>query len=111
MQTKLHEQSHIGITLRKTTWCSNHTLYPVLYRTHWAEFHALFGSVNTDYLEFKRNAWQSPHILHCFFTERTEAFVKHWLYNILRAEWLWYRFEYASIRGAIHCHGLAKLKK
>ena len=53
MQTKLHEQSHIGITLRKTTWCSNHTLYPVLYRTHWAEFHALFGSVNTDYLEFK----------------------------------------------------------
>ena len=30
--------------------------------------------------------------------------------NILRAEWHWYRFEYAVIRDAIHCHGLEKLK-
>ena len=26
------------------------------------------------------------------------------------AIWHWYRFEYALMRGSIHCHGLAKLK-
>ena len=26
------------------------------------------------------------------------------------ASWHWYRFEYAVMRGSIHCHGLAKLK-
>jgi len=26
------------------------------------------------------------------------------------ATWHWYRFEYALMRGSIHCHGLAKLK-
>ena len=40
----------------------------------------------------------------------TEEFVKHWLYNILETQWDYYRFEYAAIRGAIHCHYLAKLK-
>lgn len=39
-----------------------------------------------------------------------ENFVKHWLYEALGAEWHWYRFEYAVMRGSIHCHGVAKLK-
>ena len=42
--------------------------------------------------------------------ERTESFVRHWLYNTLGAEWHWYRFEYAVVHVAMHCHGLAKLK-
>ena len=45
-----------------------------------------------------------------FFTERTESFVRHWFYNTLSVEWHWCRFEYAVVRAAIHCHGLAKLK-
>ena len=28
----------------------------------------------------------------------------------MKCEWHWYRFEFAIMRGSIHCHGLAKLK-
>ena len=45
-----------------------------------------------------------------FFTKRIEMFIKHWLYDTLDAEWHWYRHEYQSLRGSIHCHGTAKLK-
>ena len=44
-----------------------------------------------------------------FFTKRLEAFIKHWLYDTLDAQWHWYRSEYQH-RGSIHCHGTAKLK-
>ena len=44
------------------------------------------------------------------FTERTDRFVKYWLYDLLGASWNWYRYEYAVQRGSIHCHGVAKLK-
>ena len=60
--------------------------------------------------EVRQNVISYPHILDWFFTVRTEAFVRYWLYNTLGAEWHWYRFEFSVLRGAIHCHGLAKLK-
>ena len=46
---------------------------------HWPEFHALFGEVNYDYNTYRNNVVNNPHILDWFFTERVEAFVKHWL--------------------------------
>ena len=77
---------------------------------HWPEFHTLFGDVNNDCNTYKKNVINNPHILDLFFTEGTESFVKHWLYNTLGVEWHWYRFEYAVVRAAIHCTGFAKLK-
>ena len=77
---------------------------------HWPEFHALFGEVDTSSNEvYRKNVLDYPHILDWFFTERVESFVKHWLYNTLGATWHWYRFEFAVLRGAIHCHGFVKL--
>ena len=76
---------------------------------HWPEFHALFGEVDHNISNYRENVVKNPHILDWFFTERTEAFVKHWLYNILDAKWHWYRYEFSVLRGGIHCHGLAKL--
>ena len=34
--------------------------------------------------------------------------VQQWLYDALRADWHWYRFEYQA-RGSTHAHGCAKL--
>lgn len=78
---------------------------------HWPEFHDLFN--NTAELsdsQRRENVVNNPHLLDCFFTERTEQFVKHWLKNTLGATWHWFRYEYAVQRGSIHCHGIAKLK-
>ena len=58
----------------------------------------------------RQNVINNPHILDWFFTERTESFVKWWLYKSLQASWHWFRYEFAVQRGSIHCHGLAKLK-
>ena len=77
---------------------------------HWPEFHTLFGDVNHDYNTYKKNVINNPHILDWFFSEKTESFVRHWLYDTLGAERHWYRFEYTVVRAAVHCHGLAKLK-
>ena len=52
----------------------------------------------------------NPYLLDWFFTVRVEKFVKHWLYEQMGAEWHWYRFEFALMRGSIHSHRLAKLK-
>lgn len=59
--------------------------------------------------EIRDNVVSYPHLLDWFFTQRVESFVKHWLYDILGATWHWYRYEFTVLRGAIHCHGLAKL--
>ena len=59
--------------------------------------------------DIKSNVTHNQHIFDWFFTERTESFVKHWLYNTLGAKWHWFRYEFAVQRGSIHCHGLAKL--
>ena len=70
----------------------------------------MFGDDIQSQQNYRDNVVNNPHILDWFFTERTEPFVKHWLYNILGAKWHWYRYEFSVLRGAIHCHGLAKLE-
>ena len=77
---------------------------------HWPELHALFGvDVKNTTSEIRRqNVIANPHLVHWFFTQRLESFVKHWLYDTLDAKWHWFRYEYQG-RGSIHCHGTAKL--
>lgn len=78
---------------------------------HWPEFHSMISSdENEDFVTLRNNVICNPHLLDWFFTQRTENFVKYWLYDTLNAEWHWFRFEYAVQRGSIHCHGVAKLK-
>ncbi|XP_066915890.1 uncharacterized protein [Clytia hemisphaerica] len=78
---------------------------------HWPEYHALFSTdEKADSSTLHENIINNPHLIDWFFTVRVENFVKHWLYETLEAEWHWYRFEYAVMRGSIHCHGVAKLK-
>ena len=79
---------------------------------HWPELLALFNnSIDSDNSTENRrqSVINNPHITDCFFTQRLENFIKHWLYNSLDTEWHWYRFE-CQARGSIHCHGVAKLK-
>ena len=64
---------------------------------------------DTSNEEKRQNVINNPQIVDWFFTKRLEAFIKHWLYDTLDAEWHWYRYEYHH-RGSIHCHGTAKLK-
>ncbi|XP_066921730.1 uncharacterized protein [Clytia hemisphaerica] len=78
---------------------------------HWPEYHALFSNDNDSSSDtLRENIINNPHLIDWFFTVRVENFVKLWLYETLGAEWHWYRFEYAVMRGSIHCHGVAKLK-
>jgi hypothetical protein len=80
---------------------------------HWPELHALFkadSDCETDNYtsEVRRqNVINNPHVVDCFFTQRLESFVKHWLYDTLGAKWHWFRYEYQG-RGTIHCHGTVK---
>lgn len=62
---------------------------------HWPEFHLLFGNLSSDNENYHKNAIEYPHILDWFFTERVELFIKHWLYNVLGAQWHWFRFEFS----------------
>ena len=59
---------------------------------HWPEMHVLYNNVdqigNNNY---RNNVINNPHIFDYMFTERVEAFVKHWLYQCLGAEWHWFR--------------------
>jgi len=80
---------------------------------HWPEFHSLFNasdifSSSSD--DIRNNIINNQHLLEWFFTERTELFVRHWLYNTLGAQWHWFRYEFTVNRGSIHCHRLAKLE-
>lgn len=77
---------------------------------YWPEYHALFSNEKEDSSSLRNNIINNPHLIDWFFTVRVEIFVKHWLYESLGAEWHWYRFEYAVMRGSIHCHGVAKLR-
>ena len=56
---------------------------------HWPELHALFKAGTDNELgnstsEVRRqnviNIY-NPHVVDCFFTERLESFVEHWLYD------------------------------
>ncbi|XP_020897308.2 uncharacterized protein LOC110236158 [Exaiptasia diaphana] len=78
---------------------------------HWPELHSLFHSTLSDLNNNDRRQAiiDNPHIVDWMFTKRIESFLKHWLYDTLKAEWHWYRYEYQA-RGSIHCHGTAKLK-
>ena len=77
---------------------------------HWPVYHALFTKdEDANSSSLRKDIINNPRLIDWFFTVRVENFVKHWLYNTLEAEWHWYRFEYAVIRGYIHCHGFAKL--
>ena len=77
---------------------------------HWPDLKKLF-SLNDDAPteEVGKLICDNPHIVDVYFTERTEAFVKSWLYKYLGASWHWYRYEFAALRGSIYCHCLAKL--
>ena len=79
---------------------------------HWPELHSLFTSPDTeiDPQKNRQNLIDNPHLVDWFFTKRLENFVKSWLYDTLQATWHWYRYEYQSRRGSIHCHGVSKLK-
>ena len=60
---------------------------------HWPEFHHLFENKTIEELsptERQSNVLQNPHILDWLFTERTDRFVKYWLYDSLGASWHWY---------------------
>ena len=75
---------------------------------HWPELHRLLGSETGSSEERRRAVINNPHIVNCFFTQRLESFIKHWLYKTFDAKLHWYRFEYQA-RGSIHCYGNAKL--
>ena len=77
---------------------------------HWPELHSLFSQTPTSLSseDRRQNVINNPHLVDWFFTKRFEAFLKHWLYDTLGAEWHWYRYEFQA-RGSIHCHGTAKL--
>ena len=78
---------------------------------HWPEIHSLLSDDEVvDPKTLRENIINNPHLVDWFFTVRVEKFVKHWLYDQMGCEWHWYRFEFAIMRGSIHCHGLAKLK-
>ncbi|XP_066922146.1 uncharacterized protein [Clytia hemisphaerica] len=76
---------------------------------HWPDLLSKFKVDVNDVNGIRKFITENPHVVDYYFTERTNKFVKHWLYNLLKATWHWYRFEYAS-RGSIHCHGVAKLE-
>ena len=75
---------------------------------HWPEFHTLFSN-ETNSEQLRSNVINNPHLIDWLFTNRTEKFVKWWMYKSLGATWHWYRYEFAVQRGSIHCHGVAKL--
>lgn len=78
---------------------------------HWPDLLRLLGLQRDASSQDVRSAISNnPHLVDWFFTERTEAFVKSWLYDCLGATWHWFRYEFTVLRGPIHCHGLAKLK-
>ena len=63
---------------------------------HWPELHALFGAHtagDTTSETRRQNVINNPDIVDCFFTQRLESFVKHWLYDTLGAKWHWFRYE------------------
>ena len=76
---------------------------------HWPELHEMFGSPISEN-EFRKNVAEYPHIRDWFFHERTEKCIKHWLYNILGADWHWNRYEFTVLPNGMNTHGLAKLK-
>ena len=65
---------------------------------HWKDFLKLFGLENktASDAEVRKAIIDNPHVVDWYFTERTEKFAKHWLYDFLKAEWHWFRYEYAS---------------
>lgn len=79
---------------------------------YWPELHNLMPhSTNSPTHPMRVQAViDHPHITDCFFfTSKLSDFVEHWLYDILDADWHWYRLEYQA-RGSKHAHGCAKLK-
>lgn len=78
---------------------------------HWPELHSLFQnpSDKLNNNDRRRIIINNPHIVDWMFTKHLESSIKHWLYDTLKAEWHWYRYEYQA-RGSIHCHGTAKLE-
>ena len=79
--------------------------------TYWPELHSLMqhNSDNPTHPMRIHAVINNPHITDWYFTNRLSDFVKHWLYDTMKAEWHCYRFEYQS-RGSTHAHGCAKLK-
>ena len=59
--------------------------------------------------EWMQNVINNLLIVDWIFTKRLESFTKHWLYDTLKAELQWYRYDY-QVWGSIDCHGTAKLR-
>ena len=53
---------------------------------HWPEFHTLFSN-ETGSEQLRSNVINNPHLIDWLFTNRTEKFVKWWLYKSLGATW------------------------
>ena len=69
---------------------------------HWPDIHDLFFTDRENSTDLRQNIINNPHIVDQLFTERVKSYVKHWLYECMNAEWNWYRFEFAVMKGSIH---------
>ena len=78
---------------------------------YWPELHDLMmhETCSTTRSMRVQAVINNPHIADWFFTAKISDFIKQWLYEVLEADWHWYRFEYQA-RGSTHAHGCAKLK-
>ena len=75
---------------------------------HWPQFHEMFKLPILE-TECCENVLDYLHTIDRFFCERTEKFIKRWLY-VLGVDWYWNRYEYAVLRNDIHIYRLGKLK-
>ena len=69
---------------------------------HWPELHSLFSNKPHDCTkeERRQDVIDNPHIVDCFFDQRLQRFIKHWLYGTLEAEWHWYRYAFQKLEEA-----------
>ena len=77
---------------------------------YWPDLHRLLEEPNnaTPAIQIKA-VINHPHITDSHFVARLEEFNKHWVDQVLCAEWKLLRYEWQA-RGSIHAHGCAKLK-
>ena len=78
---------------------------------HWPELHNLLTHTSNPptYSDRVQAIIDQPHLTDWYFTSKLTDILQSWLYDVLDANWHWYRLEYQS-RGSTHAHGCAKLK-
>ena len=67
------------------------------------------GDASLNARQRKQNICDAGHLTDWLFSVMMKRFMDKWLNELLKAEWMWYRFEFQH-RGSIHLHGLARLK-